>query len=117
MPSERVRIARPAATPARGSGPLGEREGREREQQEERLAVDGLEEERHREDGEVEHRAPRAVGAEPFLGEPVQQQERAEGRGERDDDPRQQVVADEDVAEPRRRAPGRAGGTRREAWS
>ena len=69
------------------------------EQQVERLAVDGLEEERHREEGEVEHRAARAVGSELSFCEVVEQDERREAGRERDDDPGEQVVAKKDVSE------------------
>ena len=69
------------------------------EQEVERLAVDGLEEERHREEGEVEHRAACAVGSELSFGEVVEQDERREAGRERDDDPGEQVVAEKDVSE------------------
>ena len=80
--------------------PLSESERGQRQQQVERLAVDRLQEEREREEREVEDSPPGAVGAEPFLGELVQEQERAEGRHERDQDPRKDVVAEEHSAEP-----------------
>src|SRR5207248_2343192 len=76
---------------------LGEGECRERKQEEERLVVDGLQEERHRKDGEVEDRPPCTVGAEPLFREPVQQEERSECGRERDDDAGEQVVREERV--------------------
>ena len=42
---------------------LGQGEGGQRQQQVERLAVNGLQEEREREDGEVEHGTARPLGA------------------------------------------------------
>src|SRR5207237_10821462 len=58
--------------------PLGERERRQGQQQVERLRVHGLQEERKREDGEVQDRPPRAVGPEAFFCQSVQEQERSE---------------------------------------
>ena len=101
----RPRQQREPGDRARGeeAPPLGEHERGQRQQQVERLAVDGLQEEREREDGQVEHRPPRAVGAEPLLGDPVQQQERREGGGQRDEDPGEHVVAEEHAPEQRHR--------------
>ena len=78
---------------------LGEHEGGEREQEVEGLAVDRLQEEGEWEDGQVEDGSPGPVGAEPLLGDPVQKQERAEGRQKRDEDPGEHVVAEEHAAE------------------
>ena len=79
--------------------PFCERERREHEQQEERLAVHGLQEEAHREHREIQDAALCALGAEPLLRQPVEQEERAEAAGERHDEPGQQVVAEEDPSE------------------
>ena len=55
----------PAREPRSEEAPaFCEQERGDREQEVERLAVDGLEEERHREQREVEHGPPRAVGSE-----------------------------------------------------
>jgi hypothetical protein len=79
--------------------PLGEDERGDAQQEEERLAVDGLEEQRHREEREIEDGATRALGAELRLREVVEEDERGERRGERDDDPCEQVVAEEGASE------------------
>src|SRR3954465_4802303 len=78
---------------------LRECERREREREEERLAVDGLEKERHREQGELEDGAARAVRAECSFGRGVQEDECSKRRGERNDDAREHVVAEEDMAD------------------
>ena len=78
---------------------LREQERAEGEREEERLAVDGLQEEAHREHREVEHRPPGAVDSEPPLGQPVEQQERDERGGQRDDDAGGDVVAAERTAD------------------
>ena len=79
--------------------PLGEREGRDAQEEVERLAIDGLEEERHRANGEIEDGAAGALGSQPWLGEPVEQDEGAEAGGERNGDPREDVVAEEDSSD------------------
>ena len=81
--------------------PLSESERGQRQQQVERLAVDRLQEEREREERKVEHRAPCPVGPEALLGDPVQKQERAERRGERDQDSGEDVVPEERAPEDR----------------
>src|SRR5581483_9731738 len=85
---------------------------REREQQEERLAVHRLQEQRHRTNREVEDGAARSAGAEAGVGEAVEEDERAERRGERDRDPCQDVLTAENVPQhPQRgRVKGREGG-------
>ena len=77
---------------------LGEEEREQRQQEEEGLRVRGLEEEAHREEREVEDGAPGAVRTEPFLGDPVEEQERAVAGRERDEHAREHVVAEEDPA-------------------
>ena len=57
---------------------LGEHEGGDGEQEEQRFAVDRDQEQGHGKDGEVEHGAAGGVGAEPFLGQPMQEQERSQ---------------------------------------
>ena len=101
----RSRQQRQPGDRARGeeAAALGQHEGGQRQQQVERLAVDGLQEEREREDGQVEHRPPGAVGAEPLLGDPVQEQKRAERGRERDEDPGEHVVPEEHAPEQRHR--------------
>ena len=74
---------------------LGERERAEDEQKEQRLAVDGLEEEGHRKDGEVENAAHCAFSTQVLLGKAVQQDERAETAEQGDHEPGQDVVAEE----------------------
>jgi hypothetical protein len=71
---------------------LGEHECREREEQEERLRVDGLQEERRRKERQVEHGSAAAVGAEPPLRDALQQDERRERSQQRDGDPGDDVV-------------------------
>ena len=71
----------------------------DREHEVERLAVDGLEEERHREQREVEHRPACAVGSDLSLGEAVEEHERRQACRERDDDPGEHVVAEQDASE------------------
>ena len=64
--------------------PFCDREGREHEQEEERLAVHGLQEQAHREHGEIQDAAllrPRAPSRSS--AKPVEQEERAEAAGER----------------------------------
>jgi hypothetical protein len=75
----------------------------DREQEVQGLAVDGAEEQRHREHRQVEDRAARALGAEAILREPVQEDERRERACERDDDPGEDVVPAEGAAEARER--------------
>ena len=86
-PAERVSSARPGSDAGPPEPPsLGEQERRDREQQEERLAVDRTEEERRRGDGEEQHRAPGAPSSPSRIGrEPVEERERGGARGERDD--------------------------------
>ena len=78
---------------------FGERERCETEKEEERLGVDGLQEESHGKEREVEHRAPRAGRTEPLLGDAFEQHKRAECRHERDDDSSEDVVPAERAAE------------------
>jgi hypothetical protein len=80
---------------------LREQEGPHGQQQEERLAVHGAEEERHREDGDIEHGPPRAVRTEPLLCQPEEQRERAGACCHRDRQPRQHEVPAEHAAETR----------------
>ena len=76
IPTGRVSIASPVTDSRAEEAPtLGEEERCEHEQQVEGLAVDRLEEERGREDGEVEHRAPGPVSPEPLAREPVEKDE------------------------------------------
>jgi hypothetical protein len=91
QPGDDARSGEPAA--------LGEHERRQHEEQVERLAVDRRQEERRREDREVEDGAPCSVHAEPFLGQPVQEEKSAGGGRKRDDDPGDDIVAEEDTAE------------------
>ena len=79
---------------------LGEQERADRECEEQRLGVDGAEEQCHREYGEVEDRAAGAVRAEARFGQPVEEDEGGERRGQRDDDPCGDVVPAEDTADP-----------------
>ena len=51
---------------------LGEKEGTERTRKQQRLRVDGLQEERHREDSQVEDGTAGAVRAKPRLGDQVE---------------------------------------------
>ena len=88
---------------------LSEQERGDAQEEVERLAVHGLQEERHREQREVEDGSPRAFGAQPSLGQPVQEHEGREPRRERDDDPGEDVVAEEDPARAGRPWPDRAG--------
>ena len=102
-PAIRVSIASPVTSAgAEPAAALGEQERADREREEERLAVDGAEEQRHREDGEVEHRAARAVGAEARLGEPVEEDERGERAASETTIPASDVVAAEGAADARR---------------
>ena len=91
--------------------PLGEQERRHREEQEERLAVHGAEEERGRRDREKEDRVPRGLLAEAKAGQPVEQHERGRPGRERDEHAGEQVVAEQEPAERRRRGADRAGRT------
>ena len=93
--------ARPTASEAAGHLPLGEQERGERKHEEERLAVDRLEEEREREEGEVEDAAPRPGRAEVAFGEPVQEHERRQGGGERDEHAGEEEVSSERAPEAR----------------
>ena len=80
-PVGRVSTASPTTTPGPADAPaLGEHERGERQEEEQRLRVDGLEEERRREEREVEDGPAAAVGAEPFLRDALQQHERRERR-------------------------------------
>jgi hypothetical protein len=72
---ERVRPRQQSESGHRSRGkeapPLGEQEGRQRQQQVERLAVDRLEEERKRKKRQVEDCAAPSLGAEPLLRDAV----------------------------------------------
>ena len=81
------------------SAALGEEEREQRQKEEERLAVDRLQKERHRKDGEIQDRAPRAVLTEARFSEPMQEHERPQRRCQRDDDTGEDVVTEEDSAE------------------
>ena len=87
-PTERVSVAPPAASD--GPDPVvafGEHERGEAERQEERLGVDGAEEDGHREERQVEHRAGGAGRAEPWERELPEELERDRAAGERDISP------------------------------
>ena len=85
----------PAREPRSEEAPsfCGQERG-DREHEVERLAVDGLEEERHREQREVEHGPTCAVGSDLVLGEAVEEHERRKARCQRDNDPGEYVVAE-----------------------
>src|SRR6185503_10870253 len=68
-------------------------------EQVQRLAVDSLEKQRHREECEVEERAAGALRAEARQREPIEQDERTEAACERDNEPGNNVVAAERPAE------------------
>ena len=96
----RVSRASPHASPApRKRRAFCGQERDDREHEVERLAVDGLEEERHREQREVEHGPTCAVGSDLVLGEAVEEHERRQARRQRDDDPGEHVVAEQDTSE------------------
>ena len=84
---------------AEEAAPLGEEERGDAQQQIERLAVDRLQEEGHREEREVENGAPCSLGSQPSLGQAVEQDEGAEARRERHEDPGQHVMAEEEPSE------------------
>ena len=78
---------------------LGKCECTEDEQEEQRLAVDGLEEECHWKHGEVENAALGALSTQALFGEAIQEEERAETAEQGDDDSGEDVVAEEGTPE------------------
>ena len=105
--------ARPGRDPGGEPLPaLGEEESGEDEHQVQRLCVHGLQEEAHREDGEVEDGLTGSLRAELVLRDPVEKIERDEAARERDEDAREHVVTEQRVAEDRdsRRVQGKKAG-------
>ena len=79
--------------------PVGGQERPEPEREEQALAVDGLEEQRVREDAEEDHRAQRDGLAEAPAGELVEQARCGDGRGEGHEHTCHDVVPEQHAAE------------------
>ena len=91
---------------------LGEDEGREREREEQRLPVHRAEEQRRREDREVENGPLRVGRPEPPSHQPVEEHERDRAGQERDRRAPRAGTGRRGVGRGLRRAAGRAGRTR-----
>ena len=87
-PSGRVRSASPATSAAPGvAALLGEQERGHAEDEEERFAVDRLEEKGHRKDGQEHHTQPRLpIVAEQLTRQPIEELERDQRHARSDDE-------------------------------
>ena len=91
-----MRIAQGRATGPLTTAPaLGEHERGEAEEQEQRLRVDRLQEQRRRKEREIEDGPAGAVRAQPLFGDPFEQHERAQRGQQREEDAGEHVVAAE----------------------